>query len=521
MTSAQRDDLLGLGRVRRPGRVLGRAVGARGRRRNADYARPDEPRRRVQLPRAVPAATMRSWSSSRPAACTRSRCFESLALRGERDAVLARATSRPLPACRRAGIAETFPLDGARTLYGATKLAAELLIDEYAAAFGAAHDVIDRCGVDRRPVADGEGRPGRVRPLGARATISDRPLSYIGYGGSGKQVRDLLHVDDLIDLLDEQLVEPERWAGVVVERRRRRRVSLSLLETTELCRELTGRERRGRVRAAERRPGDVRIYVSDCSRLFALTDWRPQRDARAILEDTHDLDRRANERALRAALDWTAEAVVPSRSSPARAAWSAPSPCALRRVGLRRRRDRERHAGRFFGPRRRRAATDATLVERLRRVPLARRRHPRRGRRSSASSRDTAAQTRARRSTPPRSRHTTGPPRTADRLRGQRQRHPEPARGDAAPRARTRPSSSCPRTRSTATARTRCRSSSSRRGSSCPATTAYFDGIDDLDVASTSACTRCSASRRPRPTCWCRSTAATSGCRRCASAAAA
>ena len=35
-----------------------------------------------------------------------------------------------------------------------------------------------------------------------------RPLSYIGFGGTGKQVRDLLHVDDLVELVDEQLARP-------------------------------------------------------------------------------------------------------------------------------------------------------------------------------------------------------------------------------------------------------------------------------------------------------------------------
>jgi CDP-paratose 2-epimerase len=61
-------------------------------------------------------------------------------------------------------------------------------------------------------------------------------------------------------------------------------VSLSLLETTELCRELTGNE--VPVEATdEQRPGDVPVYISDWRRLEAMTDWRPQRDARAVLMD--------------------------------------------------------------------------------------------------------------------------------------------------------------------------------------------------------------------------------------------
>jgi CDP-paratose 2-epimerase len=42
--------------------------------------------------------------------------------------------------------------------------------------------------------------------------------------------------------------------------------------------------------AAERdpRPGDLPLYLSDCSRLYARTSWRPQRDAEAIIGDIVD-----------------------------------------------------------------------------------------------------------------------------------------------------------------------------------------------------------------------------------------
>jgi CDP-paratose 2-epimerase len=63
-------------------------------------------------------------------------------------------------------------------------------------------------------------------------------------------------------------------------------ISLSLLETTEICRRLTGNEVPIEP-VLEPRPGDVPLYVSDCSRLFERTDWRPGRDAERILADTH------------------------------------------------------------------------------------------------------------------------------------------------------------------------------------------------------------------------------------------
>ena len=113
---------------------------------------------------------------------------------------------QPLAGASAAGIAEEFPLEGARTLYGATKLAAELLVAEYADTFGV------RGGGgslwrDRGAVADGQGRPGRLHALAALPPRG-RPLTYIGYGGTGKQVRDVLHVDDLCDLIFDQLAEP-------------------------------------------------------------------------------------------------------------------------------------------------------------------------------------------------------------------------------------------------------------------------------------------------------------------------
>ncbi len=180
------------------------------------------------------------------------------------------------------GVAEDFPLEGPRTLYGATKLAAELLVTEYAATFGLP-TVIDRCGVIAGPWQMGKVDQG-VFTFWMLAHQTGRPLRYIGYGGLGKQVRDLLHVDDLVELIDRQLAKPDYWRGRTLNVGGGREISLSLAETTALCRELTGRE--VPVEAAqESRPGDVRIYLTDSSRLYGLTDWRPQRSAAETLTD--------------------------------------------------------------------------------------------------------------------------------------------------------------------------------------------------------------------------------------------
>ena len=189
-----------------------------------------------------------------------------------------------VPGASPAGISEAFPLEGPRTLYGATKLAAELLVAEYGARWDIPA-VVDRCGVIAGPWQMGRVDQG-VFAFWVLHHHFGVPLRYIGHGGTGKQVRDLLHVDDLVELIEEQLAEPERWAGVTANVGGGPEVSLSLAEATEICRELTGNEVPIET-DPETRHGDVPLYVSDCTRLHARTDWRPRRDARRVLAEIH------------------------------------------------------------------------------------------------------------------------------------------------------------------------------------------------------------------------------------------
>jgi CDP-paratose 2-epimerase len=189
-----------------------------------------------------------------------------------------------LPGASPAGISERFPLDGARTLYGFTKLSAELLIAEYRAAYGL-RAAVNRCGVVAGPWQMGKVDQG-VFTYWMLAHHFRRPLRYIGFGGHGKQVRDLLHVDDLVELIELQLAHPDEWDGTTFNVGGGRRCSLSLLETTALCAEITGNEVPV---GADRdtRPGDVPVYISDCRALEASSAWRPQRGAREILTGIH------------------------------------------------------------------------------------------------------------------------------------------------------------------------------------------------------------------------------------------
>ena len=196
------------------------------------------------------------------------------------------------------GISEKFPMDGPRTFYGATKLAAELLITEYAANFEL-DAVIDRCGVIAGPWQMGRVDQG-VFSFWLMYHHFSKPLRYIGHGGNGKQVRDLIHIEDMIELIDAQLLDRERWSGFCGNVGGGREFSLSLAETTEICRQLTG-NRVAIESVPEQRPGDVAVYLSDCTRLHRRTGWRPVRAPQTILADIYDW-LRANEIAVAGSL---------------------------------------------------------------------------------------------------------------------------------------------------------------------------------------------------------------------------
>ncbi|MEZ5366024.1 MAG: NAD-dependent epimerase/dehydratase family protein [Bryobacterales bacterium] len=182
------------------------------------------------------------------------------------------------------GVTEEFATTGARSLYGMTKLAAELMIEEYGDAFGMPY-VINRCGLIAGPWQMGKSDQGVVA-LWMAAHCFGRGLRYIGYGGTGKQVRDVLHVDDLVELTLDQIAHPDDYAGKTFNVGGGLESSLSLLEMTTLCREISGRTIAITPEAQERK-ADLRVYLSDSAKVEAVRGWKPKRSAAQTLEDIH------------------------------------------------------------------------------------------------------------------------------------------------------------------------------------------------------------------------------------------
>ena len=182
------------------------------------------------------------------------------------------------------GIAENFPKEGARSFYGASKYASELFIQEYQEFFQL-KTVINRFGVIAGPWQMGKIDQG-VMVLWVAKHFWKQSLSYFGFNGTGKQVRDILHIDDLCELIDHQLHNMSMVAGGTFNAGGGLNVSASLCELTELCKKITGNTI-PITPVREGRQADIPIYITDNTHIEKAIGWTPKRATEQIVTDIY------------------------------------------------------------------------------------------------------------------------------------------------------------------------------------------------------------------------------------------
>jgi len=173
------------------------------------------------------------------------------------------------------GISSDFSLEGVRTFYGATKLASELIINEYRH-FKGLRAIINRCSIIAGPWQMGKIDQG-VMVFWLASHIFRRPLKYIGWKGQGKQVRDFLHIDDLFSLIDIQVNDFNKYCEDTYTVGGGLDFSFSLLELSDICQKVTGKKVEITSDLTQRQ-GDVCWYVSDSKKIRALSGWEPKKN---------------------------------------------------------------------------------------------------------------------------------------------------------------------------------------------------------------------------------------------------
>jgi len=165
------------------------------------------------------------------------------------------------------GIPETFSIDlCGHSPYGCSKLAADLYVQDYAHTYGL------KTGVFRMSCIYGERQLG-VEDQGwvawfVIATLTHKPITIYG---DGKQVRDILHVTDLVEaynsFIESKLKHEVFTMGGGSEK------SISLLELIDLLRELTATA--PNISFADWRTSDQKVYISNISKAKNLLNWNP------------------------------------------------------------------------------------------------------------------------------------------------------------------------------------------------------------------------------------------------------
>jgi CDP-paratose 2-epimerase len=170
------------------------------------------------------------------------------------------------------GVSEEFAIDGGqRSIYGLSKLIADVACQEYAHAFDMPV-VVNRFGV-----IAGTGQFAKVDQgwvvWWAIAHYFRQPLKYIGW--NGKQVRDVLFLDDVCELVELEMSRIEEFRGDIFNLGGGRANSLSLREGTALLEQKLGQ---GTTITTEDtlRKGDLPVYYTDNRKAERQLRWKPR-----------------------------------------------------------------------------------------------------------------------------------------------------------------------------------------------------------------------------------------------------
>jgi CDP-paratose 2-epimerase len=186
------------------------------------------------------------------------------------------------------GIDETMSLDQTlHSLFGASKVAADVLVQEYGKYFGM-KTACFRGGCLTGPNHSGTKLHGFLAYL-MRCAATGAGYSVFGY--KGKQVRDNLHCTDLINCFHQFYLNPR--SGEVYNMGGGRFSNCSMIESIELCEQIAGRKLNWSY-VDENRIGDHIWWISDTGKFSRhYPNWKQKYNVPAILQEiyTKNVDR--------------------------------------------------------------------------------------------------------------------------------------------------------------------------------------------------------------------------------------
>ena len=181
-------------------------------------------------------------------------------------------------------INEKFETSSASSLYGFTKLSSEKLIKEFSFANKLKY-IINRFGVISGPWQFGKQDQGFVT-MWIGKHIYKKKLSYIGFGGHGNQVRDVIHIDDVCEIIYLQIKNLNKKYNNTFNIGGGPKNSISLKQLTSKCRIITNKKINiGKISSTSN--FDIPYFVTDNSKIKKFYKWKPIKNIDLVLKDVY------------------------------------------------------------------------------------------------------------------------------------------------------------------------------------------------------------------------------------------
>ncbi len=176
-------------------------------------------------------------------------------------------------------------LDGIKSLYGYSKITSEMLIEEYSYAFNLEYLII-RSGLITGPWQFGKVEQGLIS-LWIIKHIFRQKLSYIGFNGTGKQIRDVLFIEDFCEFI---LISIKKFKSVknktfCIGGGKKNKINLK--ELTNYCQKIT--KNKIKINKIKKTSNyDIPYFVAKNQKAMDFLKWRPKTNIRDTIIKTYN-----------------------------------------------------------------------------------------------------------------------------------------------------------------------------------------------------------------------------------------
>lgn len=181
-------------------------------------------------------------------------------------------------------IDENFETRSPKSIYGLTKHASEMFIEEFSFAFNIKY-IINRFGVVSGPLQFGKQDQGFIS-LWIWRHITKKNLKYIGFGGFGNQVRDVLHIKDLCEIINIQIKKFNSIHNKIFTIGGSSKNTVSLKKLTKICEKITKNTIKF-TKIKKTSIYDIPYFVTSNKIIFKTYNWMPKKNINDIISDTY------------------------------------------------------------------------------------------------------------------------------------------------------------------------------------------------------------------------------------------